>query len=352
MRSFDCIVEGDNPPSGFSLSTTTRMATAPLLNSELEIIPIGEAEFAALEHLFDEQCSEWLELLRWDYSGPSRTIRQVLRDRELAGFVALSGAHPVGFSYYVVESGRGSIGDIYVSRSWRGLGIDRRMTAALLDELDHTPEARRIESQCVGIGNDASTELLEARGFERFDRQYLTLELGSSESAKDRTRESADAGASITIRPWEEKDFPRAAEVIHRSYRGQHDSRINTQYRTEAGCAELLTILTDHIWCGEFLNGVSQVAFQRTTGRLVGVLIGSRIAPGSGHIAQISVLPAHQGHGLGRRMINSALTEYMHRGFDSVSLAVTSANLSALHLYESCGFRTIHTFPVFFREKR
>jgi ribosomal protein S18 acetylase RimI-like enzyme len=33
-----------------------------------------------------------------------------------------------------------------------------------------------------------------------------------------------------------------------------------------------------------------------------------------------------------------------------VSLAVTSANTSALYLYESCGFRTIHTFPVFFRE--
>ncbi len=328
------------------------MATAPLPNTELEIIPLREADFAALERLFDEQCSEWLELLRWDYSGPSRTIRQVVREGELAGFVAMNGALPVGFSYYVVESGRASIGDIYVLRGWRGLGIDRRMTAVVLDELDHTSAARRIESQCVGIGNDASTTLLEARGFERFDRQYMTMELVPSERAPRGTQGSEGADAAISIRPWEENDFPRAAEVIHRSYRGQPDSRINTQYRSEPGCAELLTILTDHIWCGEFLNGVSQVAYLGATGRLVGVLIGSRIAAGAGHIGQISVHPAHQGRGLGRRMINSALTEYMRRGFDSVSLAVTSANAGALHLYESCGFRTIHTFPVFFREKK
>jgi ribosomal protein S18 acetylase RimI-like enzyme len=328
------------------------MATAPLPNTELGIVPLREADFASLETLFDEQCQEWLELLRWDYSGPSRMIRQVARDRELAGFVAVSGTVTVGFSYYVVESGRGSIGDIYVSKNWRGLGIDRQMTAAVLDELEHSPARRRIESQCVGVGNDAANALLEARGFERFDRHYMTLELASTDGAQGEAQEREGASGGISIRAWEYDDFIRAAEVIHHSYRGQHDSRINTQYRSESGCAELLTILTDHVWCGDFLNGVSQVAYQSATGRLVGVLIGSRIAPGAGHIGQISVHPAHQGRGLGRRLINRALTEYRCRAFDSVSLAVTSANTSALHLYESCGFRTIHTFPVFFRENR
>jgi len=327
------------------------MATAPIPNTELEILPLRETGFASLEPLFDEQCDEWLELLRWDYSGPSRMIRQVARDGELAGFAAMSGTLAVGFSYYVVESGRGSIGDIYVSRSWRGLGIDRQLTAAMVDEMDRSGVARRIESQCVSVGNDTSTALLEARGFERFDRHYMTMELASTGAASIQPREFTEA-SGVSIRAWEDGDFARAAEVIQRSYRGRDDSRINTQYRSESGCAELLTILTDHVWCGEFLNGVSQVAYQDATGRLVGVLIASRIASGAGHIGQISVHPAHQGRGLGRRMINSALIEYARRGFDSASLAVTSANVSALHLYESCGFRTIHTFPVFFREEK
>ena len=337
------------------------MATAPILNNELEIVPLREANFASLELLFDEQCSEWLELLRWDYSGPSRMIRQVARNRELAGFVATSGSVTVGFSYYVVESGRGSIGDVYVSKNWRGLGVDRLMASAILEQLEPTRTLRRIESQCVSIGNDAATALMEAVGFERFDRQYMTMELDVAREAslrpshaiRGQQRRAIDYSIEgFLLRSWEDDDFARAAEVIHRSYRGQHDSRINTQYRSESGCAELLTILTDHLWCGEFLNGVSQVAIDSGSNRLAGVLVGSRIASGAGHIGQISVDPAYQKRGLGRRMINSALDEYSRLGFDSVSLAVTSANASALHIYESCGFRMIHTFPVFFRERR
>ncbi|HXU07891.1 MAG TPA: GNAT family N-acetyltransferase, partial [Blastocatellia bacterium] len=76
-----------------------------------------------------------------------------------------------------------------------------------------------------------------------------------------------------------------------------------------------------------------------------------RVSKGVGHIGQISVHPAHQGGGIGRRLIAGALAEFRRMGFRSITLAVTSANTSALHLYESCGFRTIHTFPVFHRER-
>lgn len=51
-------------------------------------------------------------------------------------------------------------------------------------------------------------------------------------------------------------------------------------------------------------------------------------------------------------MIESALSDLRRRGYKSITLAVTTANTNAFHLYESCGFRTIHTFPVFYREKK
>jgi ribosomal protein S18 acetylase RimI-like enzyme len=51
-------------------------------------------------------------------------------------------------------------------------------------------------------------------------------------------------------------------------------------------------------------------------------------------------------------MIELALSNFRRLGYKSISLAVTTANTNAFHLYESCGFRTIHTFPVFYREKR
>ncbi|MGA9771173.1 MAG: GNAT family N-acetyltransferase [Blastocatellia bacterium] len=326
------------------------MATALLTNAELRIVSIDEAEVAGLERLFDEQCSEWLALLNWDYTGPSRMIRQVARQRELPGFVATKGGQTVGFAYYIIETGRCSIGDIYVSKSWRGAGVDQRLLAAILDHVERQPRVSRIESQCVSIENDGASELFARSGFDRFDRYYMRADL--SRSIGNRVPLNANSGLSnVTLRAWEDDDFALATRIVHRSYRGGPDSRINSQYRTEEGCAELLSILTDHVWCGDFLPYISRVAVRSAPQNMVGVLIASRIAPRAGHIGQISAHPAYQGQGLGRRMLGSALEEFDRYGFGSVSLAVTLTNKPALHLYESCGFNAVHTFPVFCREK-
>lgn len=324
------------------------MATAILSNPEVNLVPFADADLSSLEKLFDEECAEWLELLSWDYKGSSMLIRDVVRQRQLSGFVATIGAAAVGFAYYLVEGWRCSIGDIYVTRNSRGAGIDAILASAVFDELDRMSRLRRIESQYVGIETRGAEAVFESHRFERLERNYMVLEL---EEDSQNTRERvASYSSAISIRPWSDGDFAQAARVIHRSYRGTHDSKINSQYRTEDGCGELLTILTDHIWCGDFLPHASRVAL-RAPGTIAGILIASRVAKGVGHIGQISVHPAHQDRGIGRQLITSALSEYSRLGFKSVTLAVTSANAPALHLYESCGFRTVHSFPVFYRER-
>jgi ribosomal protein S18 acetylase RimI-like enzyme len=329
------------------------MATVTLTNTDARIIPMGEADLAGLDALFDEQCREWLGLLRWDYTGPNRLVRQVARQRDLTGFVAVSGGRAIGFAYYIVENNRCSIGDIYVTKGWRGAGVDRQLVAAILDALDSGPRLRRIESQCVSIDNDGASELFVARGFERFDRYYMMRELAQDESDGATTtntrsvRPAADGDdADLIIRAWQEADFPQAARVIHQSYQGRTDSRINSQYMTEEGCAELLAILTDHLWCGDFLPHVSRIAARRGGRRLV----ASRIAPRVGHVGQLSVHHAYQGQGLGRRLLAGVLHEFAQYGFNAATLAVTGINRPALRLYEATGFRCIHSFPVFFKE--
>lgn len=322
------------------------MATAPLINPEISIVPLADADLVALETLFDEECAEWLDLLKWDYKGSSMLIRDVTRQRQLSGVVAMSGSATIGFAYYVIEGSRCSIGDLYVSKPWRGVGVDREMTAAIFDKLDRLGRLRRIESQCVGIGNDGANSLFQSRGFDRLERHYMLLELGPD----------VESGAAldlddISIRRWQQSDAGPATRVIHRSYRDTHDSRINSQYRTLQGCGELLAILTDHIWCGDFIPRASSVALS-PGGAMAGVLLASRVSRGVGHLGQISVHPANQNRGIGRRMIEGALKEFRRLGFTGATLAVTGANTNAVHLYESCGFRIIHTFPVFYREKR
>ena len=46
------------------------------------------------------------------------------------------------------------------------------------------------------------------------------------------------------------------------------------------------------------------------------------------------------------------ISELKRRRYETLSLAVTYANKGAYHLYQSCGFRTIHEFPVFYHERR
>ncbi|HSE98031.1 MAG TPA: GNAT family N-acetyltransferase, partial [Blastocatellia bacterium] len=314
------------------------MATVALINPEIHLVPLAEADPSEMESLFDEQCEEWEALLRWDYTGPSRLIREVARRKELSGFAATTGSRVIGFSFYIIEADRCSIGDIFVSKEWRGAGADRQMAAAILQRLDRVPRLRRIESQCVSVGNDASNAYFLEQGFESFDRHYMMLDLAEAEkggASDGSVRKQGIAPLEVDFRSWREEDFGAAARIIHNSYRGEHDSRINSQYRTEEGCAELLSILTEHVWCGEFLSQVSQVAIARATGKPVGVLIASCIAEGTGHIGQISLLPSWQGAGIGRRMISAALTGFDLLGFDTVSLAVTGSNASAFHLYRS-----------------
>jgi ribosomal protein S18 acetylase RimI-like enzyme len=325
------------------------MATAPLTTPDVRVMPLADADLDGLELLFDEQCEDWLEVLGWDYSGPSRLIRDVVRDRDLSGFVVVSGNTTIGFAFYVIESNRCSIGDIYVSKSWRGIGADKQLAEALLTKIDSIPRLKRVENQSVSIGTYEAYANFEAYGFKRYDRNYLMIQAGDWQNESPLVQ--ANPLTNIALKRWDDESFPQAVKVIHSSYVGKLDSLINSQYCTEEGCADLLGILTEHIWCGNFLPHVSRLAVDQTTGRIVGVLIASRISPGVGHISQISVKPSHQGQGIGRRMIHSSLDDFFALDFKKVSLAVTHANSNALHLYQSCGFRIVHSFPVFHLEK-
>jgi ribosomal protein S18 acetylase RimI-like enzyme len=340
-----------------------------LADIDLRLMPLSEADPAELEPLFDEQCKLWLERLDWDYSGPSRMLREVVREREVSGLVAMAGEHPVGFAFYVVEGGRCSIGDIYASGSRQQAGADRRMATAIIQTADRNARLSRIEYQSVSFGNDGADQVFRERGFNRFERHFMMIDLskpGADRSQQQtglaRAPEAVASGASahpgnlatesdIRVRPWNEHDFAAAARIIHRSYGDEHDSKINSQYGTEQGCAELLSVLTDSIWCGEFMPRASRVAVSQRSGKQVGILVSSRIAAGAGHIGQISILPAYQNTGLGRRLVNSAMSGFADLKLSRVSLAVTSTNTRALHLYESLGFRVIHTFPVYYWER-
>jgi ribosomal protein S18 acetylase RimI-like enzyme len=71
-------------------------------------------------------------------------------------------------------------------------------------------------------------------------------------------------------------------------------------------------------------------------------LRGGGQLPSHEHVLEIvgvAVAPQHQGHGVGRALVEAALVEARRREARKVSLRVLGPNGSARRLYERCGFR-------------
>lgn len=56
------------------------------------------------------------------------------------------------------------------------------------------------------------------------------------------------------------------------------------------------------------------------------------------YLAELYVLPARRGHGLGRALMKAALREARTRGADTMEIGVDEPDLVARRLYESLGF--------------
>jgi ribosomal protein S18 acetylase RimI-like enzyme len=91
---------------------------------------------------------------------------------------------------------------------------------------------------------------------------------------------------------------------------------------------------------------VSHVVVHRTTREFVGLVLGSRVSPESGHITQLCVHPAYRRHGMARMLLSVAAFHFMRQGATEISLTVTQANKKAIDLYMGEGYTCQHEFDA------
>lgn len=65
------------------------------------------------------------------------------------------------------------------------------------------------------------------------------------------------------------------------------------------------------------------------------------IVSGQGQIIRLAVLPAQQGHGIGRRLLADVLEFFAQRGIRPVTLNTQADNVRARRLYEAFGFERV-----------
>ena len=94
-----------------------------------------------------EEAEVWLRELDWDFQGSAALVRRFLDMQALSGFCLLAGDRPAGYSYYVCESNKGLIGDLYIVRESATAAHEHRLLGAVLDTLIHSALVRRVESQ-------------------------------------------------------------------------------------------------------------------------------------------------------------------------------------------------------------
>ncbi len=308
--------------------------------SGLTLVELSTLHPGTLNALLEEETQRWWNLLEWDFSASAELVSKYAGYRALEGFALLDEGRAVGYSYWVVDERKGLIGDLYVRNAWRSPANELALIESTLRQLRRQPWLRRVEAQLMQLGLRGALVDLQPAPM-RFARHFMLARLERLEQFRP-----VEFGSEIRFAPWHMKFAEEAADLIARVYVGHIDSEINDQYKSPAGAMRFLQNIVQYPGCGQFSPECSMLALDGN-GLPCGLLLATRVAPQSGHVAQLCVDDERRGTGLGYELLRRGLLEFSARGVESASLTVTAVNRAAIRLYERFGFRAVHHFDAY-----
>lgn len=321
-----------------------------LVAPQLEILDLRHFSARQLRPLLETEARIWFDRLRWNYDSSTELVLQYLDSRVLPGFVALDRGRVCGFTFCVYEANKAVIGDAFAfdPQGGRELEITSTLLKHLLEVLQYSPATTRVESQLLLYDAGVLVPLFAGQGFAVYPRLFMECSLPRSRTA---TVAAPPLDRSIQMRPWAAADYQDAAELIHASYSGHVDARINDQYRTLHGSLRFLHNIVRFPGCGVFDPGQSWVLRDRKNGRLAGMLLCSRVANDVVHITQLCVGPSYRGGLLGQLLLAQSMESLRRSAYSAITLTVTEENRRAVGLYEAVGFFARHRFDAMVLEK-
>jgi ribosomal protein S18 acetylase RimI-like enzyme len=305
----------------------------------MNIADLRQTSVRQLEPLLEEEAVHWRDELHWDYRGALELIKRFLEAHALSGCVAFENGAPAGYTFYVLEEHKGLIGGLYVSPSYDQDAIAQRLLEEMLFGMRAIPHLDRIEAQLMPFGGPVDSTLL-AQGFKLYTRQFMLLDLHRMQN------EGPTSAVGLRLSRWHDRYFDPCAKLIFLAYANHIDGDINDQYRSKGGALRFLKNIILLPGCGQFVPGASFVLHEPGSDDLIGAVLTSEVSQGVGHTTQLCVLPGHQGNGLGRALMLTACDALRGLKFHELTLTVTSANHTAVHLYERLGFHTLKSFTA------
>ena len=310
----------------------------------MEVLDLRHFTSADLRPLLEDEIRVWGDLLCWDYSGSAEMILRYMDAKFLPGYAAVSRGKVFGYSFFVYESNKGVIGDLFVSQGENGMNrqeVETRLLTHVIETLQQSPGIHRIEAQLLAHATGEASQPFISQGFSQHPRLFMTLPL-----AQARINEKP-LTPDIEIRRWTEQDYQHSASVITSAYRSHVDSEINDQYRTLSGALRFLNNIVRFPGCGQFDAESSFIAVNKGLRNVVGVILCSRVRHDVGHVTQVCLLPEYRSHHIGEALIAHTSANLKKRSFTSLSLTVTEANARAVELYKRLGFESKRIFDAF-----
>jgi ribosomal protein S18 acetylase RimI-like enzyme len=304
----------------------------------MNIVDLRQATVRQLEPLLEEEALHWRQELHWDYRAALELIKRFLEARALAGYVAFENGAAVGYSFYVLEEQKGLIGGLYVSSKYPQAPLAKQLLEDTLCAMRTLPRLERIEAQLMPFSGPVDSPLRD-QGFRLYTRQFMLLDLHTTPS-------HPKVSAGLRLNRWNDRYFEACAKLIYLSYADHVDGEINDQYRSRAGALKFLKNIILLPGCGQFVPDASFVLHEPGDTDPLAVILTSEVSPGVGHTTQLCVLPGHQGHGLGRTLMQASTEALRIMKFKELTLTVTSENHGAVQLYDCLGFRTIKSFTA------
>jgi ribosomal protein S18 acetylase RimI-like enzyme len=306
-----------------------------------DLVDLRRLSARDMEPLLAEEIQSWRRELEWEFDKSADLVRRFVDLRALSGYALMDGGEIAGYLYYVLEDGKGLIGDLYVRQAWRSVELEYRLLENALTAMMGNRTIRRIESQLMMLQHAPGRPMPRSDVLNGFERNFMRIDL---------TRATLDEGRvrrPMYLDKWSDHYQDAAAQLIAGAYAGHVDSRINDQYRSASGARRFLYNIVQYPGCGTFYRPASYAAFDAPSGRLCGVSLASIVAPECGHITQICVSPSVRGTGIGHAMLRQSLSTLRDVGCRSASLTVTAANADAVALYERMGFQTMRKFSAY-----
>jgi ribosomal protein S18 acetylase RimI-like enzyme len=305
----------------------------------MEIIALSRFRSPALEGLFQEENEEWVKNLRWDYGPSLQIIRGLVDAFALSGFVALTQGVPVGYLFYLEDSGTGLIGNCFVSRGSLGTGVEERLLNVAVEALKAKPKIIRIESQFISFRPWPCEGFFHRHGFSCYERYFMTRDC-DTQTLVDLPQ------CDVRLQTWDSSNLEIASRQLALAYEQIIDREISFHYQSVRGCRSFLGGIIEKPGCGKFMQEASFGAWDSSTGEMVGFVLTSTVSPLNGHIPQIVVAKQFQGKGVGGWLLHHAIVALRLKRYRAVSLSVTAQNKSACELYRRFRFDILIRFQT------